>query len=42
MILAARLLDCTQVLDIKPHMTVCDARGAVRKPGQAREIKRGY
>jgi tRNA-Thr(GGU) m(6)t(6)A37 methyltransferase TsaA len=35
-------VDGTPVLDIKPHMTGFDPRGAVREPGWAREIMEGY
>ena len=34
--------DGSPVLDVKPHMTGFDPRGAVREPDWAREIMRGY
>jgi tRNA (Thr-GGU) A37 N-methylase len=45
LVLRVRGLDAaagTPVLDIKPHMTGFDPRGAVREPDWAREIMQGY
>lgn len=35
-------VDGSPVLDVKPHMTGFDPRGAVREPDWAREIMQGY
>lgn len=35
-------IDGTPVLDIKPHMTGFDPRGAIREPGWVGEIMAGY
>ena len=35
-------VDGTPVLDLKPYMTEFGARGAVRQPGWATELMRGY
>jgi tRNA-Thr(GGU) m(6)t(6)A37 methyltransferase TsaA len=35
-------VDGTPVLDLKPHMSDFDPRGAVREPGWARELMRDY
>jgi tRNA (Thr-GGU) A37 N-methylase len=35
-------MDGTPVLDLKPHMTGFDARGAVREPAWAIELMRDY
>lgn len=35
-------IDGTPVLDVKPHMSGFDPRGALREPDWAREIMQGY